>query len=93
MSTEIVTVPSVVSNPRILGGTPVFPGTRVPVNALFDYLEGGHPLPEFLDHFPSVDHERAVAVLRWARDLAMKHALPVSSSSEGNYSNRTGGEE
>ena len=77
MSVEVLCKPAVVANPRILGGTPVFPGTRVPVKALFDYLEGGHPLSEFLDHFPSVDRENATAALRWARDLAMEHAHPV----------------
>jgi uncharacterized protein (DUF433 family) len=42
------------SDPDILGGTPVFVGTRVPVKTLLDYLEAGDPLDEFLDHFPSV---------------------------------------
>jgi uncharacterized protein (DUF433 family) len=50
-------------DPEILGGTPVFLGTRVPVQTLIDYLEAGHSLPEFLDDFPSVRHEQAVAVL------------------------------
>ena len=47
----------------ILGGTPVFGGTRVPVQTLIDYLEGGDSLDEFLDDFPTVDREQAVAVL------------------------------
>jgi uncharacterized protein (DUF433 family) len=51
------------SNPNILGGTPVFVGTRVPVQTLLDYLEGGDYLDTFLDHFPSVRREQAVAVL------------------------------
>jgi uncharacterized protein (DUF433 family) len=51
------------SNPNILGGTPVFVGTRVPVQTLLDYLEGGESLDTFLDHFPSVQREQAVAVL------------------------------
>ena len=60
--------PSVVhSDPEILGGTPVFVGTRVPVRALIDYLEGGHTLEEFLDDFPTVRREQAVAVLPEAR--------------------------
>ncbi len=42
------------SDPEILGGTPVFVGTRVPVQTLLDYLEGGHPLADFLDDFPTV---------------------------------------
>ena len=51
------------SDPEILGGTPVFLGTRVPVQALINYLEPGHPLDEFLDDFPSVTREQAVAAL------------------------------
>jgi uncharacterized protein (DUF433 family) len=51
------------SNPKILGGIPVFVGTRVPVQALLDYLEGGESLDTFLDHFPSGQREQAVAVL------------------------------
>ena len=51
------------SDPQILGGTPVFVGTRVPVQTLLNYLEAGDPLDEFLDHFPSVTREQAVAVL------------------------------
>jgi uncharacterized protein (DUF433 family) len=47
----------------ILGGTPVFAGTRVPVQTLFDYLEGGDSLDEFLDDFPAVSREHAVKVL------------------------------
>ena len=51
------------SDPEILGGTPVFVGTRVPVQALIDCLEGGHSLSEFLDDFPSVTRDLAVAAL------------------------------
>jgi uncharacterized protein (DUF433 family) len=51
------------SSPDILGGTPVFRGTRVPVSALFDYLAAGDPLERFLDHFPTVKREQAVAIL------------------------------
>jgi len=51
------------SDPEILGGTPVFIGTRVPVKALLDYLEGGHRLDDFLDDFPTVTREQAVAAL------------------------------
>jgi len=56
------------SDPDILGGTPVFVGTRVPVQSLFDYLEGGETLEEFLRQFPSVKHEQAIAALDLARD-------------------------
>jgi uncharacterized protein (DUF433 family) len=62
------------SDPEILGGTPVFVGTRVPVQALFDYLEGQHSLDEFLDDFPSVPRGQAVAVLEQARDLVVDRA-------------------
>ena len=50
-------------HPDILSGTPVFMGTRVPVRSLFDYLEGGDTLEEFLHQFPSVKREQAIAVL------------------------------
>ena len=55
------------SDPEILGGTPVFVGTRVPMQALFDYLEGGESLDEFLRQFPSVRRDQAVAALEIAR--------------------------
>jgi uncharacterized protein (DUF433 family) len=51
------------SDPEILGGTPVFVGTRVPLRNLFDYLERGHSIDEFLDAFPSVSKEQVIAVL------------------------------
>jgi uncharacterized protein (DUF433 family) len=60
-------LPVIQRDPDILGGTPVFVGTRVPVKTFIDYLEAGHPLAEFLDDFPSVSHEQAVAVLEEAR--------------------------
>ena len=55
------------SDPEILGGTPVFVGTRVPVRSLFDYLEGGETVDEFLHQFPSVKRQQAIAVLGLAR--------------------------
>jgi len=55
-------------DPEILGGTPVFIGTRVPAQALIDYLEGGHSLGEFLDDFPTVSPDQAIAALELARD-------------------------
>ena len=55
------------SDPDILGGTPVFVGTRVPVQSLFDYLEDGDSLDEFLRQFPSVRREQAIAALDLAR--------------------------
>jgi uncharacterized protein (DUF433 family) len=51
------------SDPDILGGTPVFAGTRVPVETLFDYLSDGDPLDLFLEDFPTVDRAQAIAVL------------------------------
>lgn len=59
----------IVKNPKILGGTPVFRGTRVPIQLLFDYLERGHALQEFLDGYPSVSREMAVAALEEAQQL------------------------
>jgi uncharacterized protein (DUF433 family) len=53
-------------DPDILGGTPVFAGTHVPIQNLFDYLETGVPLDEFLDDFPSVSKVQAVALLKAA---------------------------
>jgi uncharacterized protein (DUF433 family) len=62
------------SDPDILGGTPVFVGTRVPVPTLLDYLEAGDPLDEFLEDFPSVAKEQAVAVLELAKDMLLARA-------------------
>ena len=62
------------SNPRILGGTPVFVGTRVPVQTLLDYLEGGESLDTFLDHFPTVERDQAVAALELAKQMLIAHA-------------------
>ena len=56
------------SDPEILGGTPVFVGTRVPVQNLVDYLEGGHSLGEFLQQFPTVTREMAIQALEEAKD-------------------------
>lgn len=55
-------------DPEILGGTPVFTGTRVPVSALLENLEVGVSLDEFLENFPSVSREQAVAVLEHFRE-------------------------
>ena len=71
----MVTCSSVVhSDPDILGGTPVFVGTRVPVRALIDYLSGGQPLAEFLKDFPTVTREQAVAALRLANQALVPDA-------------------
>jgi uncharacterized protein (DUF433 family) len=65
------------TDPDILGGTPVFVGTRVPVRTLLDYLEAGDPLDEFLEDFPSVTREQAVAALRLANQMLMAHTNPA----------------
>ena len=62
------------SDPEVLGGTPVFVGTRVPVQSLFDYLEGGETLDEFLHQFPSVRREQALAALELARESLLAGA-------------------
>jgi uncharacterized protein (DUF433 family) len=65
------------SDPEILGGTPVFVGTRVPFRNLIDYLERGHSLDEFLDEFPSVSREQAVAALEAAHEAVSAGARPA----------------
>jgi uncharacterized protein (DUF433 family) len=64
MMTEVIHI-----DPEILGGTPVFRGTRVPIQNLFDYLEGDETLEEFLDDFPSVSRLQALKVLQAAEAL------------------------
>jgi uncharacterized protein (DUF433 family) len=55
------------SDPEIMGGTPVFVGTRVPLQNLIDYLEGGESIEDFLDGFPSVKREHVIAVIEAAK--------------------------
>lgn len=62
------------SDPEIMGGTPVFVGTRVPLKSLMDYMAGGYPLDEFLDDFPSVSREQAIAALEEAREALSRRA-------------------
>lgn len=57
----------IIRDPNILGGEPVFRGTRVPFKALTDYLEGGETLDEFLEQYPSVTRELAIAAIEEAR--------------------------
>ena len=66
--------PVVHRDPEIMGGTPVFVGTRVPFQTLLDYLEAGDPLGEFLDDFPSVSRDQAVAALEQAKDALIARA-------------------
>jgi uncharacterized protein (DUF433 family) len=61
----------IIKNPAILGGTAVFCGTRVPIQTLFDYLEGGETLEDFLEGFPAVSREAAVAALEEAKHLLL----------------------
>jgi uncharacterized protein (DUF433 family) len=63
--------PLITSTAERLGGTPVFAGTRVPVQALLDYLEGGDSLDDFLLDFPSVTREHAIAVLEAAKSALL----------------------
>ena len=55
------------SDPDVMGGTPVFVGSRIPVQALIDYIEGGHSLEEFLNDFPTVSRELALGALEQAK--------------------------
>jgi uncharacterized protein (DUF433 family) len=59
------------TDPEIHSGAPVFVGTRVPVQTFIEYIEGGYDLDEFLDHFPSVRREQAVAFLEQAKDALL----------------------
>lgn len=68
------------SDPDILSGTPVFVGTRVPVKNLLDYLAVGDPLSEFLDHFPSVEREQAIAVLQLAKEMLTTQLLTTHAN-------------
>jgi len=62
------------SDPEILGGTPVFTGTRVPVKTLFDYLEEGDSVDNFLEDFPTVARDQALALLEIAKDSVLTRA-------------------
>jgi uncharacterized protein (DUF433 family) len=62
----------IVKNPEILGGVAVFRGTRVPFQALLDYLEGGQTLDEFLDDFPTVTRSAAISALETAKSLLVE---------------------
>jgi uncharacterized protein (DUF433 family) len=69
-------VPVVQSDPDIMSGTAVFAGTRVPFKTLIDYLEAGQPLSEFLEDFPTVSREQAVAALEEAKEALLTRARP-----------------
>ena len=59
--------PIITSSPDVLGGTPVFANTRVPVQTLIEYLEGGQTIDDFLEGFPTVSHDQVIAVLEEAK--------------------------
>jgi uncharacterized protein (DUF433 family) len=69
--------PRVISDPEILGGTPVFIGTRVPVRVIFEHLEAGDSLEVFLEDFPSVSRELAIQVLEDAKMALVLDAHPA----------------
>jgi uncharacterized protein (DUF433 family) len=58
-------------DPEVLGGTPVFTGTRVPVETLFEYLEGGDSIEDFLEGFPSVKRDQIIMLLELGKDLVL----------------------
>ena len=66
--------PVVSSTPEVMGGTPVFPGTRVPIQTLLDYLEAGDTIDDFLAGFPTVTREHVVAFLERGAALAVTDA-------------------
>jgi uncharacterized protein (DUF433 family) len=66
-------------NPKILGGTPCFTGTRVPLKSLFDHLEGGYSVDYFLTQFPSVSREQVTTVLEHSRQIIEDEVLAASS--------------
>lgn len=71
MTVDVVRSVLVARNPEVHGGDAVFVGTRVPAETFVDYLEGGHTMDEFLDDFPSVRREQAVAALEVLRDTLL----------------------
>ena len=70
-----MTKPLIACSPDVMGGTPVFVGTRVPVQTLLDYLEGGETIDDFLAGFPTVSHEQILAFLEEAKDRMVAAAL------------------
>ncbi len=62
------------SDPEILGGTPVFIGTRVPIQSLFDHLQAGDSIEDFLEGFPSVKREQVLAILEASRQQILQPA-------------------
>ena len=76
IQTNFIQLPPISINPEIMSGTPVFQGTRVPVQTLFDYLMDGCTVLEFLDNFPTVTQEAALKLLSYAaQQVASKEAV------------------
>lgn len=71
--------PLITIHPGFVSGAPIFTGTRVPIQNLFDYIEGGETLEEFLDDFPNVTREHAIAVLELAKRTAIADAAKVAA--------------
>ena len=71
-------------DPQVLGGIPVFRGTRVPFQALLDYLEGGQTLLEFLDDFPTVTRDAAVSALKWKGPRPPRNVATESQQPKAN---------
>jgi uncharacterized protein (DUF433 family) len=66
--------PTISCSPGVMGGTPVFAGTRVPIQTALDYLEAGESLGDFLEGFPTVTREQVIAFLEEAKDLLVAQA-------------------
>jgi uncharacterized protein (DUF433 family) len=78
MATKVIkNTDLIICDPEIMGGTPVFKGTRVPVDSLLDWLEDGYTIDDYLYSFPSVSKEQAIAVLRLANDWLVTQAKQV----------------
>ena len=69
-----MTQPVICRDPEVMGGAPVFCGTRVPVQTLLDYLEAGDSIDDFLEGFPSVTREQVIAFLEEAKDRVIEAA-------------------
>ena len=70
-----MTKPLIICSPDVMGGTPVFAGTRVPVQTLLDYLKGGETIDDFLEGFPTVSREQVIAFLEEAKDRMVAAVL------------------
>ena len=80
----LVPEPLITTSPDRLSGTPIFAGTRVPIQTLIDYLEAGDTLDEFLKDFPSVSREHAIAVLELAKSALLTKAVAAESGEPQN---------